>query len=315
MRIAVLDDYQGVALGMADWSVLPASARVTVFRDTLHRHDDLVARLHDFEIVCLMRERTPFPAGLIADLPALRLIVTTGMRNASIDVAAARERGILVCGTEGSTASTAELAFGLVIALARRIPQEDRALREGRWQISIGQDLEGLTMGLVGLGRLGARVAEYARAFRMPILAWSQNLTAERAAACGATLVGKDELFARSDFISLHLVLGSRTRGIVGERELSLMKPTAFLINTSRAGLVDRDALVDALRGRRIAGAGLDVHETEPTPGDSPFLGLDNAILLPHLGYVTERTYRAFFSAMVENVAAFLAGNPIRVLG
>ncbi|MCW5749790.1 MAG: D-2-hydroxyacid dehydrogenase family protein [Alphaproteobacteria bacterium] len=315
MRIAVLDDYQGVALTMADWSVLPPDATVTVFRDTLHSQEDLIRRLREFEIVCLMRERTPFPASVIEALPALRLIVTTGMRNASLDVAVARKRGVMVCGTEGSTASTAELTWGLLIALARRIPMEDRAIRAGRWQESIGQDLEGLTLGLVGLGRLGGRVAEYARAFRMRILAWSQNLTRETAERHGATLVSKEDLFAGSDFVSVHLVLSERTRGIVGAEDLGRMKPTACLINTSRAGLVDQAALLAALRERRIAGAGLDVYETEPLPRGNPFLALDNAILLPHLGYVTERTYRAFYAGIVEDVAAFMAGSPIRVLG
>jgi phosphoglycerate dehydrogenase-like enzyme len=313
-RVALLDDYQGVALSMADWKSLPKDTEVVAFPDHLADERALAARLADFDIVMAMRERTPFPRTLLERLPKLKLLITAGMRNASIDMKAAAERGVLVCGTAGLPYPTAELAWGLILGLMRRIPSEDRATREGRWQTSLGLGLNGKTLGVLGLGTLGSRVARVGRAFEMEVLAWSQNLTAERAAEVGATLVPKDELLARSDIVSIHLVLGERTRGLIGARELGLMKRTAYLVNTSRGPIVDEAALVPALREGTIAGAGLDVFGTEPLPLDHPFRSLPNTVIAPHLGYVTEETYRIFYGHAMEDIQAFLRGEPVRVL-
>jgi phosphoglycerate dehydrogenase-like enzyme len=313
-RVALLDDYQGVALGMADWKSLPKGTDVVAFPDHLDDEGDLAARLADFDIVMAMRERTPFTRALLGRLPKLRLLITAGMRNASIDMKAAAERGIIVCGTAGLPYPTAELAWGLILALMRRIPAEDRAVRDGRWQTTVGLGLNGKTLGVLGLGTLGSRAARVGGAFEMQVLAWSANLTAERAAEVGATLVSKDELLARSDIVSIHLVLGERTRGLIGARELGLMKRTAYLVNTSRGPIVDEAALVRALRDGTIAGAGLDVFDTEPLPKDHPFRSLPNTVITPHLGYVTEETYRIFYGQAVEDIQAFLRGEPVRVL-
>jgi phosphoglycerate dehydrogenase-like enzyme len=312
-RIAVLDDYQDAARRVADWQTLPG-CEVTAFRDHLADPAALAARLAPFEIIVAMRERTPFPKALLERLPALRLLVTTGMRNGSIDVKAAAERNVMVCGTPGLPYPTAELAWGLILALFRRIPEEDRATREGKWQTTLGLGLNGKTLGVLGLGTLGARVARVGRAFEMEVLAWSQNLTAARAAEVGATLVPKDELLARADVVSIHLVLGERTRGLLGARELGLMKQSAYLVNTSRGPIVDEAALVAALGAGRLAGAGIDVYGEEPLPPDNPLRRAPNTILTPHLGYVTEETYRVFYGGAVEDIAAWLKGAPIRVL-
>jgi phosphoglycerate dehydrogenase-like enzyme len=313
-RVAILDDYQNVAMGLADWSSLPAGTDVVAFRDHLHEPDAVAKRLADFDVVVAMRERTAFPRALLEKLPKLRLLVTTGMRNASIDVAAAAERGITVCGTSGLPYPTAELTWGLILDLFRRITVEDQATRQGRWQTTLGLGLNGKTLGVIGLGSLGSRVAKFGLAFEMQVLAWSQNLTAARAAEVGVSLVGKDELLARSDVVTIHLVLSDRTRGLVGARELGLMKRTAYLVNTSRGPIVDEAALIRALREGVIAGAGLDVFEPEPLPLDHPFLKLPNTVITPHLGYVTEETYRVFFAHALEDVQAFLRGQPVRVL-
>jgi phosphoglycerate dehydrogenase-like enzyme len=313
-RVAILDDYQDVALGMASWKDLPPGTEVVAFRDHLHDTDAVAKRLADFDVVVAMRERTAFPRALLERLPKLRLLVTTGMRNASIDVAAATERDITVCGTSGLPYPTAELTWGLVLALFRRIPAEDRATRDGRWQTTVGLGLNGKTLGVIGLGTLGSRVARYGRAFEMEVLAWSQNLTSARAAEVGVTLVAKDELLARADVVSIHLVLGERTRGLIGARELGLMKRSAYLVNTSRGPIVDETALVRALRDGTIAGAGLDVFEPEPLPLDHPYRQLPNTVITPHLGYVTEETYRVFYGHALEDVQAFLRGEPVRVL-
>jgi phosphoglycerate dehydrogenase-like enzyme len=313
-RVAILDDYQGVARRMADWASLPAGTEVVVFTDHLKEAGAVAARLADFDAVVAMRERTPFPRALLERLPRLRLLVTTGMRNASIDVAAAGERGIVVCGTAGLPYPTAELTWGLILALVRRIPIEDRATREGRWQVSCGLGLNGKILGVIGLGGLGSRVARIGRAFEMEVIAWSQNLTAARAAEVGATLVAKDELLARSDVVSIHLVLGDRSRGLLGARELALMKPTAYLINTSRGPIVNEAALVAAVRQGKIAGAGLDVYDEEPLPLDHPLRNLPNTVITPHLGYVTEEGYRIFYGQALEDVRAWLTGQPVRVL-
>jgi len=313
-RVAVLDDYQQVALQMTDWSVLPAEVEVQVFRDHLTDQDALVARLKDFEIVMAMRERTPFSRSLLERLVKLRLLTTTGMRNAAIDLQAATDCGILVCGTSGVLYPTAELTWGLILALLRHIPQEDRVTRAGQWQVSMGVGLQGKTLGVIGLGNLGSQVATVGKAFQMSVLAWSQNLTAERAAQFGTTLVSKDELLSRADIVTIHLVLSERTRGLVGARELGLMKPTAYLVNTSRGPIVDEQALVEALQKGTIAGAALDVFDEEPLPLDHPLRRLENTVITPHIGYVTAETYRIFFAHTVENIRAFLNGAPTRVL-
>jgi len=313
-RVALLDDYQGVALSMAEWKSLPAGTEVVEFQDHLADERALAARLADFDIIMAMRERTPFPRSLLERLPKLKLLITAGMRNASIDMKAAAERGVVVCGTAGLPYPTAELAWGLILSLARRIPAEDRATREGRWQTSVGLGLNGKTLGVLGLGTLGSRAARVGRAFEMEVLAWSQNLTAERAAEVGATLVPKDELLARSDFVSIHLVLGERTRGLIGARELGLMKRSAYLVNTSRGPIVDEAALIRALQDGTIAGAGLDVFDEEPLPLDHPFRRLPNTAITPHLGYVTEETYRVFYGQALEDIKAYLGGTPLRVL-
>jgi phosphoglycerate dehydrogenase-like enzyme len=313
-RVALLDDYQGVALSMADWKSLPAGTEVAVFKDHLSDESDVAKRLADFDIVMALRERTPFSRTLLERLPKLKLLITAGMRNASIDMKAAAERGVVVCGTAGLPYPTAELAWGLILSLMRRIPAEDRATREGRWQTSLGLGLNGKTLGVLGLGTLGSRAARVGRAFEMDVLAWSQNLTAERATEVGATLVTKDELLARSDIVSIHLVLGERTRGLIGARELGLMKRSAYLINTSRGPIVDEAALIRALGDGTIAGAGLDVFDEEPLPLNHPFRRLPNIVITPHLGYVTAETYRIFYGHVVEDVKAYLDGAPVRVL-
>ena len=316
LRCAILDDYQNVALAMADWSKVTGDIDIKVFSHHLGAADNVVSALQSFAIVCAMRERTPFPRAVIERLPDLKLLITTGMRNASIDLGAAKERGVVVCGTESFGNGTAAIATGLMIDLARRISYENARLKAGApWQTSIGLDLEGMTLALLGLGRLGSRMAEIGRAFKMNIIAWSENLTAEKCRAAGAEHVGRDDLFRRADFLSVHLQLSERTRGLVGARELGLMKPTAFLINTSRGPIVEEAALVAALRGKQIAGAGLDVFDIEPLPIDHPLRTLDNVVLTPHLGYVTAQNYRTFFAGMAEDIRAFLDGKPLRVLG
>ncbi|MBI4280098.1 MAG: D-2-hydroxyacid dehydrogenase family protein [Armatimonadetes bacterium] len=314
MHIAVLDDYQDVALKMADWSALGPQIAIRAFQDHLQDMDAVAARLRLFEVIVAMRERTPFPRALLEQLPALRLLVTTGMSNAAIDVDGATALGITACGTEGRKHTTAELTWGLILALVRHIPQEDRAIREGQWQMTVGTALRGKVLGILGLGTIGAQVAAVGRAFGMPVIAWSQNLTAQRAAECGATLVTRDRLFTEADVLTIHLVLSERTRGLVGAREMALMKPTACLINTSRGPIVDEAALVDALRRGIVAGAALDVFDEEPLPPDHPFRRLPNMVVTPHVGYVTAENYRLFYGQAVEDIQAFLRGDPIRVL-
>lgn len=314
MKIAVLDDYQGVAAEMADWSQLPAGAEVVYFSDHLTSEDALAERLGEFEVVMGMRERTPFPRSLLSRLPNLRLLITTGRRNASFDIAAATELGIPVCGTGGAGEGPTELTWGLILGLLRQIPQEDRLTRQGRWGTTIGVGLKGKTLGLLGLGHIGSLVARVANAFDMRVIAWSQNLTAERAQECGAALVDKDTLFRQSDIVSVHLVLSGRSRGLVGARELALMQPTAYLVNISRGPIVDEAALVDALQRKAIAGAALDTFDTEPLPPEHPLLQLDNTLICPHLGYVTDDSYRAFYGEVVENIRAFASGEPVRTI-
>ena len=313
-RIAILDDYQGVALDLADWSTLPSTAEVTVFREPFADEADAAATLDGFDVISAMRERTPFPRTLFEKLPNLRLLITTGMRNLAIDLDAAREHGVTVCGTQSPGHSASELAWGLVLALSRRIIAEDRATRRGLWQTTLGNDLRGRTLGLLGLGRHGGLAAGYGKAFGMEVLAWSTNLTDERCSEVGAQRVGLDELLERADVVSIHLVMGPRYRGLIGATQLAKMKSTALLVNTSRGPIVDEDALVEALRVRRIGGAGLDVYDREPLSPNHPLLTLPNTVLTSHVGFVTEETYRVMYGETVEAVAAWLTGEPVRVL-
>jgi phosphoglycerate dehydrogenase-like enzyme len=313
IKVAVLDDYQGVALSMADWKSLGPGVSVHTFRDSIPA-DALVDRLRDFEIIVAMRERTPFPHTLIERLSSLKLLVTTGRRNASIDIKAAADRGIPVSGTATLSTPPTELTWGLILSLARHIPEEATAMRKGGWQATVGMGLHGKVLGVVGLGRLGSEVAKIGSAFGMNVIAWSQNLTADVANTAGARLVDKMTLFRESDVVTIHLVLSPRSRGLVGETELNAMKPTAYLINTARGPIVDEAALVAALRARRIAGAGLDVFDQEPLPADHPLRALDNVLLTPHLGYVTADNYRGMYTEAVEDIRAFLDGKPIRVI-
>ncbi len=314
MKIAVLDDYQNVARDMADWSRIEAEHEITFFGQPYEGLEDFARRLEPFEIVCIMRERSPFGRDLVERLPNAKLFVTAGMRNAAIDMEACREKGIMVVGTGGSAQSTPELAWGMILSLARHIHIENARMREGHWITTLGKDVAGATLGLVGLGRLGAKMAAIGNAFGMEVIAWSQNLTDERAADSGVRRVGKDDLFRQSDFISIHYKLGDRSHGLVGAAEIGLMKPTAYLVNTSRGPIVDTDALIAALKEGRIAGVGIDVYDEEPLPADHPLRSCPRTLLTPHIGYVTEDTYRAFYGEMVEDIEAWLAGEPVRVL-
>src|SRR3954471_24749917 len=313
-RIAVLDDYQYVAAAYADWSRLPEPVEVVEFTDHVDDRDALVRRLQPFDVVVAMRERTPFPRSLLERLPNLRLLVTTGSRNPSIDVAAADELGVTVCGTGAHPPGTAELTWALILAVARHVPQEDASVRAGGWQQTIGLDLAGATLGVIGLGRLGSRVARIGQAFEMDVVAWSQHLTDERAAEVGVRRVDKDELLEIADVVTIHLQLSERTRGLIGREELSRMKPTAILVNTSRGPIVDEHALIEALRGGALHGAGIDVFDQEPLPRHHPLREMRRAVLTPHLGYVTEKTYEVFYRDAVDDVAAWLAGEPVRVV-
>ncbi|MBB5689752.1 D-2-hydroxyacid dehydrogenase family protein [Roseomonas alkaliterrae] len=312
-RLAILDDYQGVAMSMGPWERL-AGMEITAFRDTLTDREALVRRLEPFDAILAMRERTPFPRALIERLPNLRLLITTAARNRSIDAAACAERGIVFCGTPSHGDPTVDITWGLIIGLMRDLPAQQQALREGRWQTSVGTALEGQTLGVVGLGKLGGRVAKVAQAFGMKVIAWSQNLTEERAAEIGAQRVDKQTLFREADVVTLHLILSDRSRGIVGAEDIARMKPTAFIVNTSRGPLIDQDALIAALKEGRIAGAGIDVFDTEPLPPGHPILSAPNTILTPHLGYVSQQNYRAYYAGCVEAIEAFNAGAPVRVI-
>jgi phosphoglycerate dehydrogenase-like enzyme len=310
-RVAVLDDYQDVAKTIVEW---PAGVEVVSFTDHAAGEDELVERLRGFDVVVAMRERTAFPRAVLERLPDLRLLVTTGPRNAAIDVKAAREYGIVVSGTWGIVSNTAELTWALIHAVARRLPDEVASVRAGGWQQAIGNDLNGKTLGLLGLGNIGSLVARVGNAFGMRVIAWSANLTDERAVECGAARVEKDELFRTADVVSIHLVLSDRTRHLVGATELALMKPTAILVNTSRGPIIDDVALIDALERGAIAGAGLDAFEVEPLPADHPYRRLPSVVATPHIGYVTDDCYRIFYDQIVEDIAAFLDGKPIRVI-
>jgi phosphoglycerate dehydrogenase-like enzyme len=314
-RIAVLDDYQGVARRYGDWGRLEAAGHeLTVFQEHLGDLDAVTTALEPFEIVCSMRERTPFPAELLERLPRLELLVTTAMVNRSIDVGAAAARGVTVCGTRYRGGATEEHTWALILALARHIPEEDAGMRTGGWQTTVGVGLHGKTLGILGLGRLGSAAARVGSAFGMRCIAWSQNLTHERAAEAGAELVSKDELFRQADVLTIHLVLSKRTRGLVGPAELALMKATALLVNTSRGPIVDEAALVAALAGGTIGGAAIDVFDEEPLPRDHPLRSAQRTVITPHLGFVTDDLYETFFTDTVANIEAFLAGSPVRVM-
>jgi len=316
LRIAVLDDYLRQSQQAADWSTLAQKCEITVFDRPLRAHEAAEV-LQPFEVICLLRERTPFPRELIEALPKLKMLAVTGLYNRTLDVAAATERGIVVSYTElrGTYRNaTAELTWALIFAVARHVPQESQRMRSGGWQTTVGITLMGRTLGLLGLGRQAKRVLPVAKALNMKVIAWSQNLTPGAALAAGVERVEKDELFAASDVLSIHLVLGERTRGIVGAHELALMRPSAILVNTSRGPLIDEAALIDTLRAGRIAGAGLDVYAREPLPDDHPLRGLPNAVLMPHQGHHVEEFYAVAYTDTVENIAAFLTGRPIRIL-
>jgi phosphoglycerate dehydrogenase-like enzyme len=315
LKAAILDDYQNVALACADWSSIKNDVEITVFNKPFANSDEAVKALKGFAIIAGMRERTPFPRKVLEQLPDLKLLITTGAKNNSFDVAAANERGITVCGTGAVGNPTTGITFGLMLELTRKIGFENARMKAGEpWQVTIGKDLEGMTLGIVGLGKLGARVAAIGNAFGMKIIAWSQNLTAEKAKEAGAQYVSKDELFAQADFVTIHLQLSDRSRGTVTAADIAKMKPSAYLINTARAPIVDQAAMLKALQDKKIAGAGLDVFETEPLPKDHPYRKLDNVVLTPHLGYVSEQNYRKYFPDIVEDIRAFLDGKPVRVI-
>ncbi len=316
LKCAVLDDYQNVARSFGDWESLKGKADLHVFNDYIGGdRGKLAEALADFEIVVAMRERTRFDRDLLQKLPKLKLLVTTGMTNAAIDMKAAAEQGVTVCGTTGSVGSTAELAWGLMLALMRHIPAENAKFHaRERWQTTVGREMRGRRLGVIGLGKLGSRVAKYGLAFEMDVVAWSPNLTKERCDAVGVKLAPSlDDLLQTSDIVTLHVVLNDRSRGMLGARELGLMKEGAILINTSRGPLVDEKALIAALREKRIS-AGLDTFDQEPLPADHPLRGMENVVATPHLGYVTEETYRYYYPAIIEDIAAWLAGKPIRVI-
>jgi phosphoglycerate dehydrogenase-like enzyme len=315
-RVAILDDYQGVALEMADWASIEDRVDITVFRDHVSDHDELVGRLDTFDILAVMRERTPFPRDLLERLPNLRLLVTSGPVNAAIDVDAARDLGIVVCGTVGRNGipGTVELTWALILAAARSVHREDASMRAGGWQLGMGTVLKGKTLGIVGLGNIGPRMIPIAKAFGMNVTAWSRNLTGEWAAELGAQALEREEFFATADVVTVHLKLSPRSVGYIGPEELALMKSSAFLVNTSRGPLVDEDALIDALSHGGIAGAGLDVYSVEPLPVDHRLRTLPNVVLSPHMGYATRETYADYFGGMVEDIDCYLRGEPIRVL-
>jgi D-3-phosphoglycerate dehydrogenase len=316
LRCAILDDYQNVALKLADWSKITKDVEIKVFTEAVRRTDaDTIRDVKDFDIVVMMRERTRFLRPVIEGLPKLKLLITTGAHNASIDMKACQERGITVCSTTSYGNPTTGIAFGLMLELTRRIGWENARMKAGEpWQLTLGMDIEGKTLGLVGLGKLGARAAGVGKAFGMKVIAWSQNLTPERCKEVGAEYVSKDDLFKNADFLSIHVQLGERNRGLITARELGLMKKTAYLINTSRGPIVDEKALIAALTNKQIGGAGLDVFDIEPLPVDHPFRKLDNVVLTPHLGYVSQQNYERYYPDICENIRGFLDGKPVRVI-
>ena len=309
-KFAILDDYQNVALKMADWSPLEGKVSITVFNDHLHQEKDIIQRLIDFEIIMVMRERTPFPKSLLENLPNLEHLISSGMRNLAIDVEAAGNNGIICTGTPSLGYPTAELTWGLIHSLARSIPIEDRETRAGGWQKTLGVGLRDKVLGLIGLGRIGSDVARVGIALGMQVIAWSENLTQDKCDEAGARLVTKKAIFKQSDFLSVHLLLSPRTRGLIQGQDLALMKESSYLINTSRGPIIDEEALVKALENNTIAGAGLDVFDVEPLPLDHPLRTLQNTVIIPHLGYATEENYRNWYGGAVENILAWLDGTP-----
>ncbi|MFJ7827957.1 D-2-hydroxyacid dehydrogenase family protein [Psychrobacillus sp. NPDC096623] len=316
IRCAILDDYQQVAIKMADWSSITEKVEVVSFSQHFNDENELVESIRDAEIVIVMRERTPFGATLFEKLPKLKLLITSGMRNASIDLVAASAHGVAVCGTASSSEPPTELTWALILNLARQIMKENDSLRSnGLWQSTVGTDLYGKRLGLLGLGKIGGRMATIAKAFGMDVIAWSKNLTKEQTDKLGVQLASsKEELLETSDYISIHLVLSDRTRGLISEKELQLMKSTAYLVNTSRSAIVDQQALIKALQENWIAGAGLDVFDMEPLPMDHPFRILPNVLATPHLGYVSERNYTTYYLEAIEDIQAYLDGGVIRSL-
>ena len=316
LRIAILDDYQNVALKLADWSKLGSDVEIKVFSAAVRRTpEDTIRDCRGFNVISMMRERTPFPRQVIEALPDLKLLITTGARNASIDMAACAERGIVVCGTSSFGNPTTGITFGLILELTRRIGWENARMKAGApWQVTLGMDIEGKTLGVLGLGKLGGRAAGVGKAFGMNAIAWSQNLTPEKCKEAGVGYVSKDDLFRNSDFVTIHLQLSPRTRSLVTAKELGLMKPTAYIVNTSRGPIIDEPALIAALREKRIAGAGLDVFDVEPLPVDHPFRSMDNVVLTPHLGYVSQQNYAGYFPDIVDDIRGWLDGKPVRVV-
>jgi phosphoglycerate dehydrogenase-like enzyme len=314
IKVAVLDDYQDVARHYGPWEELGDAVEVTVFTDHVADEESLVDRLADFSVVVAMRERTAFPRRVLQRLSDLRLLVTTGMGNAAIDLVAARDLGVVVTGTGGLGPPTAELTWALILGLARDIVREDQSIRAGGWQRSVGTDLAGATLGVVGLGRLGSRVADIGLAFGMNVIAWSENLQSATAQARGVRAVSKDELFRTADVVTVHLQLSERTRGLITKDDLALLKPSATIVNTSRGPIIDEDALLEALSTGKLAGAGLDVFDIEPLPADHPLRSAPRTLLTPHIGYVTDGSYQVFYREIVEDIAAFLAGHPVRIL-
>jgi len=315
LQIAVLDDWQSVASSVVDWTVLDPIGEVTFLHDYPADTATMVARLQSFEVICVMRERSQFNEALLSQLPHLKLLVTGGMRNAALDLPAAARLGIQVCGTDSYKNAAPEVTWALIMGITRNLVTEANSMRNGGWQVGLGSDLYGKTLGILGLGSIGKWVAQYGKAFGMRVIAWSENLTAERAAESGVTYVSKQELFEQSDVLSVHLVLSDRSRGLVDAQALNWMKPTAYLVNTARGPIVDEAALISLLQQHRIAGAALDVYDPEPLPADHPFRSMDNVLATPHIGYVTENNYRMFFSQMIEDIQAWHGGKPIRVIG
>jgi D-3-phosphoglycerate dehydrogenase len=315
IRAAILDDYQNVAMSFADWSPIEKDVEVKVFTAPFKNRDEAIKALQGFTVIVGMRERTPFPRAMIEALPDLKLLITTGAKNNSFDLKAAAEHGVTVCGTGGFGSPTTGIVFGLLLELTRRIGSENARLKAGQpWQVTIGPDLEGMTLGVLGLGKLGQRSAAVAKAFGMNVIAWSQNLTPEKAAAAGATYVSKEDLFAKADAITIHVVLSDRSRGLVGAADLARMKKTAYLVNTSRGPIIDEKALIAALKAKQIAGAGLDVFDVEPLPLDHSYRAMDNVVITPHLGYVSTQNYAKYFPDIVADIRAFIDGKPVRVI-
>ena len=315
VRAAILDDYQNVALKLADWSKVAKDVELKVFDKPFASEAETIKALQGFAVVVGMRERTPFPRKVIEALPDLKLLITTGAKNNSFDVMAAAERGVTVCGTGAVGNPTTGITFGLMLELTRKIGFENARMKAGEpWQVTIGHDLEGLTLGIVGLGKLGQRVAGVAKAFGMKVMAWSQNLTPEKAKEAGVDYASREDLFGKSDFVSIHYQLSERSRGLITGADIARMKPTAYLINTARAPIVDQAALLKALQDKKLAGAGLDVFEVEPLPLDHPYRKLDKVVITPHLGYVSEQNYRKYFPDIVEDIRAWLDGKAVRVI-